>query len=101
MCRNPSGILLAGMLVALVLCCLASCGRSKIEQIDDAVQADDLEKAKTMIKDNPELVFSKAKDSDPATPEHPGWTPLHFAAHYGHKDVVKWLLANNLQKHSR
>ena len=101
MCRNPSGILLAGMLVALVLCCLASCSRAKIEQIDDAVQADDLGKVKTLIKNNPEMVFSKAKDSDPATPEHPGWTPLHFAAHYGHKDVVKWLLANNLQKHSR
>ena len=57
--RNSRRVVLAGTLVAVILCSLASCSRSKIDQIDDAAQAGDLEKVKTLLKDNPDLVFSK------------------------------------------
>ncbi|HUJ09225.1 MAG TPA: ankyrin repeat domain-containing protein [Verrucomicrobiae bacterium] len=45
-----------------------------------------LEKAKALIKENPELVNSQ---SSYATE-----TPLHLAVEYGHKDVAELLLAN-------
>lgn len=41
--------------------------------------------SRTILKEDPDLVFSK--DSN-------GWTPLHFAAFNGHKDVVELLLAS-------
>jgi ankyrin repeat protein len=45
-----------------------------------------LEKVKALLKDNPDLVFSKDNKY--------GGTPLHLAAATGHKDVAKLLLAN-------
>jgi hypothetical protein len=45
-----------------------------------------LEKAKSLIKANPDLVNSQAS--------YASQTPLHLAAEYGHKDVAELLLAN-------
>jgi ankyrin repeat protein len=53
--------------------------------IYDAARDGDLEKVRTLLKNDPNLVFSKNSD---------GWTPLHFAAAFGHKDMVELLLAN-------
>jgi len=101
-------------LVALAWSSLAFCG-----EIHDAVKRGDLEKVKALLKDNPNLVFSK-DDSHGATPLHiaafigrtdvaelllankadvnakdiNGLTPLHVAAGYGHKDVANLFLAN-------
>ena len=50
-----------------------------------SVRAGDGEKVKALLKGNPDLVFSKDTN---------GWTPLHFAADRGDKDLVELLLAN-------
>jgi ankyrin repeat protein len=51
--------------------------------VHDVAYLGDLERIKGLLKDNPDLVFSK--DSH-------GQTPLHCAAMKGHRDVVKLLL---------
>jgi ankyrin repeat protein len=53
--------------------------------IQDAAAIGDLERVKVMLKDNPDLVFSK---------DFSGQTALHWAAIQGQTDVVKLLLAN-------
>jgi cytohesin len=96
-----------------------------VTAIDDAVKTGDLEKVKTLLESNPQLVFSN--DSDGLTPLHlaavkgyrtvaelllshgaevnaknkDGFTPLHVAAFEGHKDVVKMLLANKAEVNAR
>ena len=70
----------AVLLVVLAWSSLAFCG-----DIHEAAKAGDLEKVKALLKDNPDLVFSKDTN---------GWTPLHFAADEGHKEVVAFLLVN-------
>jgi ankyrin repeat protein len=45
-----------------------------------------LEKAKALLKANPDLVFNQAS--------YASQTPLHLAAEYGHKDVAELLLDN-------
>jgi len=67
-------------LVALAWSSLAFC-----DEIHDAATSGDLEKVKVLLKDNPDLVFSK---------DESGRTPLHAAAVKGRKDVVGLLLAN-------
>jgi ankyrin repeat protein len=54
-------------------------------EIHDAAQARDLATVKALLKKNPNLVLSK---------DNFGWTPLHYAALQGHRDVAKLLLAN-------
>ena len=53
--------------------------------IFDAAWEGNLKKVETLLKDNPNLVFSKDTN---------GWTPLHVAAREGYLDVAKLLLAN-------
>ena len=53
--------------------------------IQDAAAIGDLERVKVMLKDNPDLVFSR---------DFAGNTALHWAATQGQTDVVKLLLAN-------
>ncbi len=57
-------------------------------KIHDAAGNGDLEKVKALLKDNPNLVFSK---------DNGGETPLHWAADGGHKDVAELLLANKAE----
>ncbi len=53
--------------------------------IIDAAKTDDLEKVQALLKNNPDLAFSKDGN---------GATPLHLAAARGHKDVAELLLAH-------
>ena len=65
LCHSPIPRRAAVMLVALAWSSLAFCG-----EIHDAAKDGDLEKVKALLKDNPDLVFSK--DNDGATPLHCG-----------------------------
>jgi 26S proteasome non-ATPase regulatory subunit 10 len=53
--------------------------------IHEAAKNGDLEKVKALLKDNPDLVFSKDND---------GRMPLSWAVLNNHKDVAEFLLAN-------
>lgn len=68
-------------LVVLVWSSLAFAG-----DVFDAVQKNDLEKVKALLKDNPNLIESNDGFF--------GGTPLRWAAFYGHKDIVEFLLTN-------
>ncbi len=69
------------VLLATVLCRPAYCG-----EIHDAAKGGDLERVKTLISGNPNLVSSKDTD---------GATPLHWAAFFGHKAVAELLLSHS------
>lgn len=56
------------------------------ESLHEAALNGKLEKAKALIKANPELVNSQASYGQV--------TPLHLAAEYGHKDIAQLLLDN-------
>lgn len=58
----------------------------------EAARTRDLATLKAMLKDNPDLVFTKYRD---------GKTPLHWAAWWGHKDVAELLLANKADVNAR
>ncbi len=58
----------------------------------DAAAGGSLEKIKSLLKDNPDLVF--AKDTH-------GFTPLHWGAVSGHTDVLEFLLANKADVNAR
>jgi ankyrin repeat protein len=66
-------------LIALACSIPTFCG-----QIHDAACYRDLQKVKTLLENNPKLVFSKDKY---------GYAPLHWAALAGHKDVADLLLS--------
>jgi ankyrin repeat protein len=68
-------------LLVLVWSSLAFCG-----EIHDAAKNGDLEKVKTLLKDNPDLVFSKDYTN--------GVTPLHIAAARGDTNVAKLLITH-------
>ena len=80
LCHSPMLRCAAVMLVALSWSSLAFCG-----EIHDAARDGNLEKVKALIKNNPDLVFSK---------DDFGHTPLYLAAASGRKNVVELLLAN-------
>ena len=61
-------------------------------KIRDAAGAGNLAKVKALLKDNPDLVFSKDNDDE---------TPLHWAASRGHKDVAELLLANKAEVNAK
>ena len=61
-------------------------------EIHDAAASGDLEKVKALLKDNPDLVFSK---DTIASSFLDGGTALHLASFNDHKDVAELLLANH------
>ena len=85
LCHSPMLRCAAVMLVALSWSSLAFCG-----EIHDAARDGNLEKVKALIKNNPDLVFSKDD-------KYNGQTPLHAAASHDHNDVVELLLANKAE----
>jgi cytohesin len=78
--KHTAGKGLSLLLLAALFCVTAFCG-----EIQDAARDGDLEKVKALLKDNPDLVFSK---------ESHGWTALHFAAANGYTNVTEFLLAS-------
>lgn len=59
-----------------------------------AAQSDNLVMVKLLLKIRPDLVFSRYKEASFSEPDESGWTPLHYAVAYGHKDIAELLLAN-------
>ncbi len=57
-------------------------------EIHNAAQIGDLESVRAMVKANPDSVFSK---------DRYGYTPLHYAAGFGHTEIAKFLLDNKAQ----
>ena len=82
--RTPIITRLAAVILAALLA-LAWSSPAFCGEIHDAAENGDLEKVKGLIKDNPNLVFSK---------DDYGAMPLHYAAQGGRKDVAELLLAN-------
>ena len=80
LCHLPIPHRVAVMLFVMVWSIPAFCG-----EIHDAAKSGDLEKVKALLKDKPNLVFSKDKNGD---------TPLVVAVKFGHKDMAAFLLAH-------
>ena len=83
---NHDGVILVA-LIALVWGGLAFC-----DEIHDAARDGDLAKVMALLKDNPNLVFSK---------DGTGLTPLHEAASQGHEDMAQYLLFNKAEVNAR
>ena len=90
----------AVLLVGLASTDLVSCGRTPAatgsapasSEICQAVKSGDLEKVKTLLKEHPDLVFSKGLND---------WTLLHWAAFCGHKDMAELLLSNKAEVNAK
>ena len=92
LCHSPIARIAAVILVALA--CGTGCVSSPSvhrSEIEAAAQQGDVRKIKSLLKDNPDLVFSK---------DTSGFTPLHVAASAHHKDVAELLLANGADVHA-
>jgi ankyrin repeat protein len=116
--RSPLPRLAAHMLIASALISLAGC--KTLSPIEAAARYGDLEGAKVLLQNNPDLALSKDKDGDTAlhyagfgyeshknvaellvahradvnAKDNNGVTPLLVAAHWGHRDVAELLLAH-------
>ncbi|MGB2837507.1 MAG: ankyrin repeat domain-containing protein [Candidatus Sulfotelmatobacter sp.] len=77
---------------ATLLLVLSSSNLALAGEIHDAVKNNDLAKVRSLIKDSPDLVFSKDED---------GFTPLHLAAASGYKEMAELLLANKADVNAR
>lgn len=77
---------------AALLLLLSSSNLALAGEIHDAVKNNDLAKVRSLIKDSPDLVFSKDED---------GFTPLHLAAANGYKEMAELLLANKADVNAR
>ena len=61
---------------------------NNLDSLHDAARDGELAKVQALLKDNPDLVFSK---------DAFGWTPLHYAVVSGQKDVAELLLAHGAE----
>ena len=77
---------------AALLLLLSSSNLALAGEIHDAVKNNDLAKVRGLIKDSPDLVFSKDED---------GFTPLHLADANGYKEMAELLLANKADVNAR
>jgi ankyrin repeat protein len=64
-----------------------------MDTIHDAARKGNFEKVAALLKDKPDLVFSKD--------EFQNYTPLHWAASQGHKNIVELLLANKAEVNAK
>src|ERR1700739_5031576 len=82
--------------VTLVLMTLACSGPAFSGEIHDAARAGDVKKVEALLKEHPELVFSKEAGNGSNHDDFNcnDWTPLHAAAWAGQKEVVAVLLAH-------
>ena len=78
--------------VLVMLVALASSSFAFGGEIYEAARKGNLAKTKTLLKGNPDLVFSK---------DNKGLTPLHHAAFNGHQNLVELLLANKAEVNAK
>jgi uncharacterized protein len=75
------------LMVVLTWSSIALCG-----EIHEAITKNDSAKVKELLKNDPNLVFSKDED---------GFTPLHLAAANGHTGIVEFLLTTRAEVNSK
>jgi ankyrin repeat protein len=85
--RVPGSCLSLVLVLMLTWSSPALCG-----EIHEAVKSNDSARVRELIKNNPDLVFSKDED---------GFTPLHLAAANGYKSIAEFLLATKAEVNSR
>ena len=78
---------IALLMVLFIGIILLGCGKrdSPTAEIHDAVRHGNLDKVNSILAKKPELIKAKDKDGD---------TPLHIAASWGYKSMVKLLITN-------
>jgi ankyrin repeat protein len=64
----------------------APSGVNGVEEINSAAKSGDLAKVQELLNSDPKLALSRDRD---------GYTPLHFAAQAGHREIAELLLANH------
>jgi len=67
-------------------------GNSDSSEIYDAATNGDLKRVKSLLEENPNVVFSK---------DHEGLTPLHYAVLNGNKDTAEFLLSSKAEVNSK
>jgi ankyrin repeat protein len=82
------------IMTLFLVCTLSWCSLGLCSEINQAALKGDLEAVKTLLKANPNLVFSKDTN-------YFGYTPLHAAAEKGHKEVAELLLTNKADVHAK
>lgn len=60
--------------------------------ITEAAASGDVEAVRDLLAAEPDLVHAHSSD---------GWTPLHLAAHFGHRQIAELLLAHGADVHAR
>src|SRR5262245_46468341 len=63
-----------------------------LQLIAQAAASGDVETIRDLLEADPGLIHSHTRD---------GWTPLHLAAHFGHKQVAEALLARGADVHAQ
>jgi len=77
--------------VVVLIAVLAWTSHAFCGEIHDAARDGDLAKIRVLLKENPDLVFSKGSN---------GATPLHFASDNDHCDIARFLLAHKADVNS-
>jgi uncharacterized protein len=89
---NSSGRAFGSRILVLLVLVLTWSGTALCGEIHAAVTKNDSAKVRDLIKNDPDLVFSRDED---------GFTPLHLAAANGYKGIVEFLLTTKAEVNSK
>ena len=89
---KTEGIIPSSRVILIIVLLLAFSRPAFSGEIHEAARSDDLEKVQELLAKDPSLVSSRDDLS---------WTPLHYAAAYGCRDVAQLLLARNAEVDAR
>ena len=89
---KTEGIIPSSRVILIIVLLLAFSRPAFSGEIHEAARSDDLEKVQELLAKDPSLVSSRDDLS---------WTPLHYAAAYGYRDVAQLLLSRNAEVDAR